>query len=234
MLLSGDGSVWSVLFFLGFISAFGTVYLSLQAALRRPDRRSLPRTISLADGELRIVTPKEEKRIKIADCKWYSGSTAADQTCMFTGLRRGVVIQTPEEQIAVGHAAGMLPHWQHFLTLARLKQNPPRGCLRLLVIAILGMAAGIILGLGIGVVVVWLNKESKSGNLQWGSWESSKELRLRRSTLPVLPKEPRLHVSDCIQGSLPSYFLCSVSSLEFWEVFQCTCVWLYQLGIRRN
>jgi ABC-type multidrug transport system fused ATPase/permease subunit len=158
-LLAGDASVWSILFFLGFLVAFGAVFLSLQAVLGAfIHRRSLPRTLSLDDGELRIVTPKVEKRIKISDCKWYSGSTAADQACMFTRLRRGVIIQTPEEQIAVGHAAGMRDHWQHFLALARIKQNPPRGCLRLLMIAILGMAVGIILGSGIGAAVAWLTK----------------------------------------------------------------------------
>ena len=154
LFLAGKADVLGLVFVLAFFGGGGMIFLSLQSLLGVVVLRSrLPRKLAVENGQLIIATPKDEKSVPITDCKWYFGSTATDQPCMFTRLRRGVVIQTPESQIGVGHDHDMLEHWRAFLSLTRISENPPRGCLRLIGIAGTGMILGLLVGSGIGYIV---------------------------------------------------------------------------------
>lgn len=154
LFLAGGADIWALVFVLAFFGGGGMIFLSLQSILGVVVLRSrLPRKVAVEDGQLLIATPKDEKSVPITDCKWHFGSTAADQPCMFTNLRRSVVIQTPESQIAIGHDHEMLDHWRAFLSLTRIPDNPPSGCLRLIASAGAGMIVGIVAGCALGYVV---------------------------------------------------------------------------------
>ena len=154
LFLAGKFDIWGVVFVLAFFGGGGIIFLSLQSLLGAVVIRSrLPRKVVVRDGQLIIATPKELKTVPITDCKWFFGSTVVDQPCMFTRLRRGVVIQTPEAQIGVGHEHEMLEHWRAFLVLARIAENPPQGCLRLIGIAGGGMTLGLLIGSSIGYII---------------------------------------------------------------------------------
>lgn len=162
LVLAGKVDIWGPVVVIAFFGGVGIVLLILKSAVGIVAVRSrLPRTISVREGKLCIATPKENKYIELTNCKWYSGSTAADELCMFSGLRRGIVIQTPETQIACGHSAEMLDHWRNFLMLARIPENPPRGCLRIFVIGSVGMIFGILIGAGLGHIVSIFTKDEK-------------------------------------------------------------------------
>ena len=95
--------LWGLVAVLVFFGGGGMVFLTLQAFLGAfAHRWRLPRMLSVENGRFRVVTPKEDKSVKLTDCKWYLGDPSVDQLAMFTGLRRGVVIQTPEEPFACG------------------------------------------------------------------------------------------------------------------------------------
>jgi len=154
LFLAGKADIWGLVFVLAFFGGGGMIFLSLQSVLGVVVLRSrLPRKLAIEDGQLIVATPKNHNNVPITDCKWYFGSTAADQPYMFTGLRRGVVIKTPESQIAIGHNHEMLDHWRAFLSLTRIPHDPPRGCLRLIAIAGAGMIVGIVAGCVIGYIV---------------------------------------------------------------------------------
>lgn len=154
LVLGGKVEIVVLVFILAFFGGGGMVFLSLAALLKaRAFRSQLPRTVTVQNGQLIIHTPDEQESVPLTDCKWRFGSTAVDEVCLFTRLRRGVVIQTLEEQIACGHSRDMLSHWRAFLLLARIPENPPLGCLRLIGVAGTGMIVGLVAGTGIGYAV---------------------------------------------------------------------------------
>ena len=158
-ILAGKGDIWALVFVLVFFGGGGMILLSLQALIGvRVHRSRLPRRITLQNGQLVISAPKGEKNVTITDCRWFFGGTSVDQPSMFTQLRRSVVIQTPEEQIACGYCEDMLPHWHAFLSLARIPERPHHGCLRLIGIAGVGMILGLPIGIGIGFLVSAITK----------------------------------------------------------------------------
>jgi hypothetical protein len=162
LLLAGRADAWVAPLLWAFCAAFGLVFLLLQSVLGVVVFRfRLPRTISVENGELRIVTPKEEKSLPLTACRWYLGSTAVDPLCLFTGLRHGIVIQTPESQLACGHSEEMLGHWRAFLSLTRTPQNTPFGCLKLLGIVGVGMIIGGLLGSGLGYIVSSVMRDAR-------------------------------------------------------------------------
>ena len=154
------GEFLPLVFVLAFFGGGGFLFVTLQAAIGVfIFRRRLPRTVCVRDGELQIVTSKEKKSAKLVDCKWQLGNAQWDQLCLFTGLRRGIVIQTPEVKVACGHNPEHLKYWQAFFTLARIPQIPQGGCLRLIGSAGLGMVLGLVIGAGIGELVAVLTKQ---------------------------------------------------------------------------
>jgi len=133
------------------VSGFVILILSLQSVVGVYKFRSyLPRTVSIRHGELCIVTPEWSATFKLTDCRWYVGNADVDNLCMFSGLRRGVVIQTPEAPVACGHSAAALEHWSAFLTLAQIPQHPPHGCLPMIAFAVVGALVGGFLGAAVG------------------------------------------------------------------------------------
>lgn len=138
---------------LGFFGCAGLIFLGLPALLNAViHRRSLPREISIADGVLTIVTPHKTERVPLASCKWLVGGTAADEICLYTGLRRGVMIQTPEAQFAIGHEPGNLDRWRSFLLLAELPRSRQLGCLWWFMLTVLGLTIGAALGAALGQI----------------------------------------------------------------------------------
>ncbi len=154
MALFGKFEIWGLIFILAFFGGGGMIFLLLYAMLGvRLLRSRLPRTVSVQDGQLIIRAGDVHESVPLKDCMWRFGSTYADEVCMYTGLRRGVVIQTPEEQVACGHSQDMLLHWRAFLSLARIPENPPLACLRLLGVAGAGAVVGSFVGTGVGYAI---------------------------------------------------------------------------------
>lgn len=163
LVLAGKVPVEGLFFILAFFGGGGIFFIMLASFIGASTARSrLPRITSVQDGDVCIATPNHEERVRLTDCKWYFGKTEADQLCLFTQLRNGVVIQTPNLHVACGYTAESLEHWRSFLTLARVPQNPPYGCLRLIVIASLGMLVGLPIGAIIGYGVSLL-----TNNIRW-------------------------------------------------------------------
>ncbi|MCR9118623.1 MAG: hypothetical protein NXI22_16935 [bacterium] len=159
--LAGNGDLWGVVFVLAFFGGGGMIFLSIVTLLAIIWVRSdLPRKLSVEDGHLIITTPNDRQTVPITDCKWFLDSTSADAQCMFTGLRRGVVIQTPDSWFAVGHEHTKLEHWQSFLSVGRITRYTKRGCLTPIAIAGAGLLFGLLAGCGIGYLVSTITNHS--------------------------------------------------------------------------
>jgi len=160
--LAGKADIWEPIFALAFSGGIGTILLSLKSFLGVAAlRKRLPRKVTVKNGQLVITTPKKQKSVPLSDCKWYFGSTLADAPCMFTRLRQGVVIQTPENSISCGHSQDMLAHWRAFLSLTRIPKNPPHGCLWFITAAGAGMIIGLLVGTGIGCILSIITNNNK-------------------------------------------------------------------------
>lgn len=69
---------------------------------------------------------------------------------MFTTLRRGVILQTPNAQIACGFGPSSLELWRGFLTVARIEYNRRLSWVSILLSALLGVVLGGFAGYCIG------------------------------------------------------------------------------------
>jgi len=152
---SGDANTIQLIAALLLLFGGGFVLLlSLQAWVTASQHRSrLPRTVKVEAGQLEIAAPERTETAELKDCTWYYGKTFVDEVCLYSGLRQGVVIHTPETTIGCGHSPEVLECWQAFLTLARVPQNPPLGCLRGFAITMAGVGVGLFAGIAIGALV---------------------------------------------------------------------------------
>lgn len=153
MCLIGKFDFWPSLIVLACLGGFASISILVQAIVGVTVQRSrLPRKVLIEDGYLRIVSPQDEQSSELQACKWRFGNTDGDTLCLFSGLRNGVLIQTPKTVIACGHSSESLEHWRAFLTLARLTEFPTLGCMRVLVVGLVTIGGGFV-GAGLGYVV---------------------------------------------------------------------------------
>ena len=157
LVIAGKENVSTLIGVLLFFGGGGIAMFSLMAAIAAViHRRRLPRHLSVERGEFKIAAPGESKSFKLDDCRWYFGSTANDRFAMFTRLKRGVVIKTPEAEYACGYAPEMLAHWRSFLTVARIEQQMFSGCFYALAIVLAGAAGGLATGTGLGYLAAFI------------------------------------------------------------------------------
>jgi hypothetical protein len=149
----GNVPIEGFLLALGFFGGFGLLFLSAQGLLGAfTHRRGLPREVSVVGGTVMIKSPNKVETVPLEKCRWSFGHTAGDPLCMFTGLRQGIVLQTPEAQLAIGHEEASLENWKSFLQLCRLPQARQVGCLWWLGMTVLGLAAGVGAGWCLGQI----------------------------------------------------------------------------------
>ncbi|MCA9022158.1 MAG: hypothetical protein KDA74_18545, partial [Planctomycetaceae bacterium] len=94
--------------------------------------------------------------------------------CLFTGLQRGIIIQTSDRLIACGHSPGMLNHWLAFLILARVPQLPAPRSLNYIPYGIQGLIIGVPMGYVLGYVVAMMTDQERwiPGLLLLGAMDS--------------------------------------------------------------
>ena len=161
LVLLGKIELRGLLFVLGIFGVGGTVFMALQAILGAwLQRFHLPEEVRIENGFFLITSRKKQESVPLKDCKWYYGSTSADQTSHTTTLRKGVVIQTPDTKLAVGYDRDVLDHWRAFLTLTRLPQNPPPKYFRLTFLGLVGAAIGLVIGCSVGYLVDSITNEN--------------------------------------------------------------------------
>jgi hypothetical protein len=146
---------------IGFLGAFALVFFGLQAILGHFAFRSrLPREVGIRDGKLSISTRGKTTELDLNRCQWHEGGTLVDNVEMFTSLRRGVVLYTPQGAIAIGHEAGSADRWRAFLSLTDMNVRRPQGCLRLLWLTIVGIVIGTLVGLLFGSLAALITGQS--------------------------------------------------------------------------
>jgi len=147
LFLLGKVTVGNVVLLLVFFYIVGLLFLLLQSGAGAMRVRStLPRVVTISNGQLEIAENGKKQCIELTRCTWYFGSTSADELCMYTGLRSGIVIQTPEQAIAIGHAEENLVPWRHFLATARIDEISHWDSLLWLGVTAVGMLSGFIMG----------------------------------------------------------------------------------------
>lgn len=141
--------------FLIFCGGFVIGYLLLKMKLELI-RRSLPRTVAVESGELLVISPQDEIRFPLAECKWKFGGVDRDGITYFTGLQKGITINSAADFISCGHSPEMLKYWGAFLILAGVRRKSYWDALRILLISITGTLMGFLFGWGVGHLVALL------------------------------------------------------------------------------
>ena len=125
-------------------------------------RFHFPRMISFEKGHLTVRYASQQKHFPLEKCKWYVGSTIlSDLICLNTGLRQGIVFQTPEGLFACGQSPETLKHWCAFLTLTRTSRLPVPRSVFYIPFGSLGMVVGTLTGFSIGHVVAMMTEQER-------------------------------------------------------------------------
>ncbi|QDT42187.1 hypothetical protein Pan241w_22680 [Gimesia alba] len=134
----------------------------------------LPRILKFKKGELIVRYGKKQKRFPLEKCKWYVGTTTlCDLICLYTGLRQGIVFQTPDGFFSCGHSPETLKHWYAFLRLMRMPRLPVPRSVFYIPYGSLGMVVGTLVGFGLGHIVAMMTGQERwiPGCLLLGAFE---------------------------------------------------------------
>ncbi len=132
---------------------------SILKGLLRMTRRSLPRTVSVAQGELRITTLRNVEVFPLEECHWKYGWTMYDPHAKFAGLMKAIMIETAESRFSCGYSIRMRKYWRAFLLLGGIRHKSYRFYLRTLLITVAGLLGGLLLGYCAGDIVARATNE---------------------------------------------------------------------------
>lgn len=126
-------------------------------------RDSLPRTISVQGGTLKVKTPLKEENFRLTTCSWYPSHGGIDDPSFYSGQRRCIAIRiSAEDQISCGYTDEMRAQWSALLTLTKTSLEPLPGWWRILHAAGLGTCIGAPIGVVLGLLVTRM-----TGNELW-------------------------------------------------------------------
>ena len=99
-IVTGEFKAYLVL--MAFIAVQGTVITLVQATFHvLVYRIRLPRTLAIEAGVITITNPKGVESVPLDACSWRQGIAPIHELCIYTGLLRGFMINTPKGDIYV-------------------------------------------------------------------------------------------------------------------------------------